>query len=84
MASAMAATAIANDVAVPRHHTIPRGHEIHGVYRLPRGYTLAFVPQHAEVRNIQAAKPDGDNTNDELEEHLDNTISPNSQPYLAV
>lgn len=54
---------------------VPRGHEIHGVCRLPHGYTLAFVPQHAEVRNIPAAKPDDDNTNDELKEHFDNTIS---------
>ncbi|KAI1462280.1 hypothetical protein F4805DRAFT_452811 [Annulohypoxylon moriforme] len=60
---------------------VPWGREIHGVCKLPKGYTLAFVPRHAKVRSI---KPLDTNQDIELEERFDSTISASFSTIKAV
>ncbi|KAI1215019.1 uncharacterized protein F4807DRAFT_405574 [Annulohypoxylon truncatum] len=60
---------------------VPWGREIHGVCKLPQGYTLAFVPRHAKVRPAKSLDERQDN---ELEERFDSTISASFSTIKAV
>ncbi|KAI2473840.1 hypothetical protein F4781DRAFT_427076 [Annulohypoxylon bovei var. microspora] len=60
---------------------VPWGREIHGVCKLPHGYTLAFVPRHAKVRST---KPQDEAQGNELEERFDSTISASFSTIKAV
>ncbi|KAI0885161.1 uncharacterized protein GGS22DRAFT_139616 [Annulohypoxylon maeteangense] len=59
---------------------VPWGREIHGVCKLPEGYTLAFVPRHAKVRT----KPLDVSQGNGLEERFDSTISASFSTIKAI
>ncbi|KAI1096785.1 hypothetical protein F5B19DRAFT_5143 [Rostrohypoxylon terebratum] len=60
---------------------VPWGREVHGTCKLPKGYTLAFVPRHAEVR---PAKPLSSGQGNELIERFEGTISASFSIIKAV
>ncbi|KAI0897872.1 hypothetical protein F4806DRAFT_379711 [Annulohypoxylon nitens] len=60
---------------------VPWGREVHGTCKLPKGYTLAFVPRHAKVR---PTKPLDAGQSNELIERFEGTISASFSTIKAV